>query len=124
MAFTPRECFIKKCVDFKGFGFTLHAEVENGKCKGFINKIDERSPAEYSGLLVGDRIVEVNGVNIENDTYQHIKEKIIASGDKVRLLVVDLETDDYYTGLGMTVTALRSGAQHQDSEPNDPGINR
>ena len=124
MAFTTRECVIKKCVDFKGFGFTLHAEVENGTCKGFINKIDEGSPAEYSGLLVGDRLVEVNGINVENDTYQHIIEKIIASGDKVRLLVVDSETDDYYTGLGMTETAPGFGAQNQDSEPNDPGINR
>ena len=40
MVLTPRECYIKKCVDFKGFGFTLHAEVEKGKYKEFINKID------------------------------------------------------------------------------------
>ena len=123
MGFTPRECFVKKCVDLKGFGFTLHAEVENGKCKAFINKIDEGSPAEHAGLLVGDRLVEVNGVNVENDTYQHIIEKIIASGDTVRLLVVDRETDDYYTGLGMTVTASMSGDQQPESEPNIPGTN-
>ena len=124
MEFTPRNCFIKKCAGFKGFGFTLHAEVENEKVRGFINKIDAGSPAEQSGLLVGDRLVEVNGVNIEKDSYQQIIERIITSGDEVRLLVVDRETDDYYTGLGMAITAPRAEDRQVDSEPNTPETQR
>ena len=124
MAFTPRNCFIKKCAGFKGFGFTLHTKVENEKVRGYINKIDAGSPAEQSGLLVGDRLVKVNGVNIEKDSHQQIIERIITSGDEVRLLVVDRETDDYYTGLGLAITALRAEDRQVDSEPNAPETQR
>lgn len=48
------------------------------------------------GLKIGDRIVEVNSVNVENDKSCDVVKHIRMSGDKVELLVVDPKTDGYY----------------------------
>ena len=66
----PRLCHIVKRSDFDGFGFNLYA----GKTvKGqFIGKVDAGSPAESTQLRRGDRIVEVNGVNIANENHKQV----------------------------------------------------
>lgn len=90
----PRLCHIVRWPDFNGYGFNLHAE--KGKAGQFIGKIDEGSPAEAAGLKQGDRIVEVNGVNIGNENHQQVVGRIKAGGEETLLLVVDAETDQYY----------------------------
>lgn len=90
----PRLCHIVRWSDFVGYGFNLHAE--KGKAGQFIGKVDEGSPAEAAGLKQGDRIVEVNGVNIGNENHQQVVGRIKAGGDETTLLVVDQETDQYY----------------------------
>ncbi|XP_060564024.1 Na(+)/H(+) exchange regulatory cofactor NHE-RF1-like isoform X1 [Ruditapes philippinarum] len=101
--FHPRLCHIKKWPDFQGYGFNLHAEKEkNGQ---YIGLIDANSPAEDADLRKGDRIVEVNGENIERDTHQQIIQKIKAGGDETRLLVVDSDADDYYRRNGIQIKA-------------------
>ena len=54
------------------------------------------SPSQAAGLKDGDRIVEVNGVNIGNENHQQVVTRIKAGGEEVRLLVVDAETDAIY----------------------------
>lgn len=89
-----RKCLVKKWHDEKagGYGFNLHAEV--GKAGHFIGKIDEASPAELAGLKEGDRIIEVNDVNIGNENHKQVVSRIKASGDSVWLLVIDKEGDE------------------------------
>lgn len=67
----PRLCYIVKRADFEGFGFNLHA----GKMKAgqFIGKVDGDSPAESAGLRQGDRIIEVNGVNVCNENHKQVR---------------------------------------------------
>ena len=48
------------------------------------------------GLKVGDRIVEVNGVNIECKKSRQVVDMIQKSGQIVCLLVVDPKTDAFY----------------------------
>lgn len=50
----------------------------------------------FVGLKVGDRIVEVNGVNIECKKSRQVVEMIQKSGQIVCLLVVDPKTDAFY----------------------------
>lgn len=91
---SPRLCHLIKWPDFDGYGFNLHAERSNpGQ---FIGKIDEDSPAEMAGLREGDRIVEVNGVNINNENHRQVVERIKSDPNETRLLVVDPETDLWY----------------------------
>lgn len=53
-----------------GYGFHLHGE--KGKTGQYIRKVEHPSPAEESGLRAGDRVVEVNGENVERETHQQV----------------------------------------------------
>lgn len=61
----PRLCVMAK--GETGYGFHLHGE--KGKTGQFIRKVEPASPAEESGLRAGDRVVAVNGVNVEKETH-------------------------------------------------------
>lgn len=61
----PRLCFLTK--GERGYGFHLHGERNKGG--QFIRKVEPGSPAEAAGLRAGDRVVAVNGVNVEKETH-------------------------------------------------------
>lgn len=92
--YRPRLCHVVKWPDFQGYGFNLHAE--KGKAGQYIGQVDENSPAEAAGLRSGDRIIEVNDVNIGNENHQQVVTRIKAGGDETRLLVVDTDADNWY----------------------------
>lgn len=89
-----RLCHILKWEDFDGYGFNLHAE--RGKTGQFIGKVDDGSPSQAAGLRQGDRIVEVNEINIANETHKQVVDRIKAFPNETKLLVVDQEADDYF----------------------------
>ncbi|XP_037556310.1 Na(+)/H(+) exchange regulatory cofactor NHE-RF1 [Dermacentor silvarum] len=91
----PRLCHLIKIPTFDGYGFNLHAE--KSRPGQFIGKVDSGSPAELAGMLEGDRIVEVNGVNIASESHKQVVERIRAVPNETRLLVVDSVTDAWYT---------------------------
>lgn len=90
----PRLCHLVKIASFDGYGFNLHAE--KSRPGQFIGKVDSGSPAELAGMLEGDRIVEVNGVNIASESHKQVVERIRAVPDETRLLVVDSAADAWY----------------------------
>ena len=98
----PRLCLIKKWPDFQGYGFNLHAEKD--KPGQYIGLVDADSPAEDANVHKGDRIIEVNGENIEESTHQQVIQKIKAGGDETLMLVVDTDADDYYKNNGIKIT--------------------
>ena len=89
----PKLCHIVKRRDFKGFGFNINCEI--GKVGQYIGVVAEGSPAKAAGLKEGDRIIEVNRINIENENHQQVVKRIQAKND-VKLLVVDDETFQFY----------------------------
>jgi membrane-associated protease RseP (regulator of RpoE activity) len=90
----PRLCHITKWKHFDGYGFNLHAEKATpGQ---FVGHVDPGSPAEAAGLRVGDRIVEVNGVNIGHENHRQVVARIKAEPEETRLLVMDAKTERYY----------------------------
>ncbi|XP_051988056.1 Na(+)/H(+) exchange regulatory cofactor NHE-RF2-like [Xyrauchen texanus] len=96
----PRLCVMKKGEN--GYGFHLHGEKgKSGQC---IRKVERASPAEASGLRAGDRVVEVNGENVERETHHQVVQRIKAVEHETRLLVVDRETDEYFHSLRLTCT--------------------
>ncbi|XP_051996141.1 Na(+)/H(+) exchange regulatory cofactor NHE-RF2 isoform X2 [Xyrauchen texanus] len=96
----PRLCVMKKGEN--GYGFHLHGE--KGKSGQYIRKVERASPAEASGLRAGDRVVEVNGENVERETHHQVVQRIKAVEHETRLLVVDRETDEYFRSLRLTCT--------------------
>lgn len=95
----PRLCCLEKGPN--GYGFHLHGE--KGKVGQFIRLVEAGSPAERAGLLAGDRLVEVNGENVEKETHQEVVSRIRASLNAVRLLVVDPDTDERLQKLGVQI---------------------
>lgn len=65
----PRLCLMTKADG--GYGFHLHGE--KGKSGQFIRKVEPGSPAEASGLRAGDRVVAVNGINVERETHHQVR---------------------------------------------------
>lgn len=119
--FYPRLCHIKKWPDFQGYGFNLHAEKDR---KGqFIGQIDADSPAEAGGLKDGDRIIEVNGSNIEDDTHQQVIQKIKAGGDETRMLVLDRPADDYFKSKGIRVNSSMENVRTITTPARSPQVN-
>lgn len=96
----PRLCVMLKAEG--GYGFHLHGE--KGKSGQFIRKVEPGSPAEASGLRAGDRVVAVNGVNVEKETHHQVVQRIKAVENETRLLVVDPETSESLRSLCLTAT--------------------
>lgn len=84
-------CSVVKRPDFDGYGFSLHSE--KAKPGQFIGKVDDNSPASEAGLKQGDRIIEVNGVFVENETHKQVVQRIKAVSKEVRLLLIDVDAD-------------------------------
>src|SRR5438128_1865316 len=93
----PRHCHVKLWPDFVGYGFHLIG----GKRGHFINDLDPYSPAAYSGLKIGDKIIEVNGENICELDHDQVADLIITSdAGEVKILVVDEATEGIYAERG------------------------
>lgn len=96
----PRLCLMTKGEN--GYGFHLHGE--KGKSGQYIRKVEPGSPAEASGLRAGDRVVAVNGVNVDKETHHQVVQRIKAIDHETRLLVVDHETYENLRSLHLTAT--------------------
>lgn len=64
----PRLCFLTK--GERGYGFLLHGERNKGG--QFIRNVEPGSSADMAGLRAGDRVVEVNGENVETETHYQV----------------------------------------------------
>ena len=91
---SPRLCHIAKWKNCPGYGF--HLTSQRNKPGQFISSVDPESAAEAAGLKVGDRIVEVNGVNVGLENHKQVVARIKAVDDNTNLLVVDKACDDYH----------------------------
>ncbi|XP_053299855.1 Na(+)/H(+) exchange regulatory cofactor NHE-RF2 [Pleuronectes platessa] len=96
----PRLCVMAK--GDNGYGFHLHGE--KGKSGQFIRKVEAGSPAEAAGMRAGDRVVAVNGVNVEKETHHQVVQWIKSIANETRLLVVDNETHESLRSLRLTAT--------------------
>ena len=83
-----RLCHIIQWKYFDGYGLDLTKKGKSGHC---IGKVDEGSPAEAAGLKQGDRIIEVDGFNIDNENHTQVVQRIKALGNEVKLLIVEAD---------------------------------
>ncbi|XP_051940967.1 Na(+)/H(+) exchange regulatory cofactor NHE-RF2 [Hippocampus zosterae] len=114
----PRVCYLIKTE--RGYGFHLHGEKNKGG--QFIRKVEPGSSADQAGLKPGDRLVEVNGENVENDNHHQVVERIREVPHRTRLLVVDRNTDDYLRSCGVACTedlAIEMGTLSPRLSPRD-----
>ena len=74
------------------------------------------------GLREGDRIIEVNGVNVERDFHAECAAKIHSVVGQVKLLVVDSEADAYFQQRRMPLSSSQPYvSKHACPIKNPPG---
>ncbi|XP_043928063.1 Na(+)/H(+) exchange regulatory cofactor NHE-RF3 [Protopterus annectens] len=98
LPFQPREVELSKGSD--GYGFFLR--LERGRKGHFIKDIDPGTPAEKAGLKDDDRLVAVNGDNVESTEHDDVVEKIRKCGNKTKLLIVDKKADELFQKAGIS----------------------
>ncbi|CAK9294088.1 unnamed protein product [Gordionus sp. m RMFG-2023] len=96
----PRKVVIIKSET--GYGFNVRGQIcEGGQLKSIngelyapmqhISAILPGGSAEKAGILVGDRILEVNETNVEGASHKQVVELIKACGDRLTLTVISLD---------------------------------
>jgi len=74
------------------------------------------------GLKEGDRIIEVNGVNVEGDFHAECAAKIQSVIGQVKLLVADAESDTYFQQHQMPLSSKQPYiSRHACPIKNSPG---
>nr|XP_057934168.1 PDZ domain-containing protein 7-like [Doryrhamphus excisus]XP_057934169.1 PDZ domain-containing protein 7-like [Doryrhamphus excisus]XP_057934171.1 PDZ domain-containing protein 7-like [Doryrhamphus excisus]XP_057934172.1 PDZ domain-containing protein 7-like [Doryrhamphus excisus] len=66
-------------------GFSVRGGSEHG-LSIFVSKVEDGSTAEDAGLLVGDKLVEVNGVSLESITMSSAV-KVLTGNSRLRMVV-------------------------------------
>uniref|UniRef100_A0A4W4FY26 PDZ domain-containing protein n=1 Tax=Electrophorus electricus TaxID=8005 RepID=A0A4W4FY26_ELEEL len=82
---SPRLCLLQR--GSVGFGF--HLDCSQQKPGTIINQVAAGGPAESSGLLQGDVVVEVNGQNVEEECMEDVILLMKKEGHSLSLLVID-----------------------------------
>ena len=91
----PRKIIIKKLDT--GFGFNVRGQVSeggplklyNGEFYAPLQQVSAVLPggaAERAGLVRGDRILEVNGINVDGSTHKQVVDLIKSGGDNLTLI--------------------------------------
>lgn len=113
----PRLCCLEKGPD--GYGFHLHGQKD--RQGQFIRLVETGSSASQAGLRPNDRLVEVNGHNVEAESHQQVVERIRAAAGTLRLLVVDPDTDERLKTLGLSCSEnlVHGLPGEQASKPSD-----
>ncbi|NXI40066.1 NHRF1 protein, partial [Galbula dea] len=111
-----RLCRLERGPD--GYGFHLHGE--KGKPGQFIRLVEAGSPAERSGLRAGDRLLEVDGENVERESHQQVVERIRAAAGAVSLLVVESAADEQLQKRGGQGSESPVGGGQAAPQPAEP----
>ena len=87
-----------------GYGFNLHGE-RNVQAGQTISAVDDGCEAQKAGLRVGDKVVEVNGLNVEKMSHSDVVKRIKMNEKEVSMLVIDHITEAYLRQEGRPITA-------------------
>ena len=112
----PRLCTIVKRDDKDEYGFNLYKKKNTpGQ---FIGSIDPGSPAEDAGLKDGDKLVEVNGIDVTQENHKQVVQRIREIPTQVTVLVVDNNCEKYYKEKKIKITNLLPHVLHISSKIN------
>lgn len=123
----PRLCHLKKWPDFEGYGF--HLQAMKDAPGQYIGKVDEGSPAESAKLQPGDKLIEVNGINVEGENHAQVVQRIKAVPLETKLLVIEPTAYEVYKRRGAVVRGDAEGVRYHatadsknESQKNKEGL--
>ena len=59
----------------------------------YVEEVDPGGPAERAGLKTGDRVIQINGMNIEADDHEDCIQRLRMCEVEVLLLVTDAKVN-------------------------------
>lgn len=80
-------------------------------------QVQNHGPADTAGVENNDYLVEVNGVNVINESYDKVVARIQDSGDRLTLLVCSKDAYKYFQGQNIPITASMADPVRDTSEP-------
>lgn len=83
----------------------------------FVSEVTPGGVADRAGVNTNDRLVEVNGENIESYTHEQVVDKVKMAGGSLMFLMVDEETDRYYCSMNMKIRAQFATTKCLPHEP-------
>ncbi|XP_021511814.1 Na(+)/H(+) exchange regulatory cofactor NHE-RF3 [Meriones unguiculatus] len=84
----PRLCYLVK--EGSGFGFSL--KTVQGKKGVYLTDLTPQGVAKRAGVLEEDRLMEVNGENVEEASHEEVVDKVKKAGKRIVFLLVDKDT--------------------------------
>nr|XP_020042548.1 Na(+)/H(+) exchange regulatory cofactor NHE-RF3 isoform X2 [Castor canadensis] len=97
----PKLCRLVK--GESGYGFHLNAIRD--LLGSFVKEVQKGGPADEAGLQDEDIIIEVNGENVLDESYEKVVDRIQSSGNNVTLLVCGKEAYDYFQTKKIPITS-------------------
>ncbi|XP_057709094.1 Na(+)/H(+) exchange regulatory cofactor NHE-RF3 [Corythoichthys intestinalis] len=94
-----RLCYLVK--SGADYGFSLRSV--KGEQGVSVTEVVPGGVADRAGVKTNDRLLEVNGENVEKDTHERVVDKVKKAGKSLMFLLSDAETDRYYHNLKMKV---------------------
>ncbi len=89
-----------------------------------MTEVSSGSEAYKAGVRGSDRLLEVNGENVEDSTHNKIVHMIKQASDSIMLLLVDDETDKYYRNKRVTIGAWLATTKYLPLKPRIIDITR
>ncbi|XP_026000682.1 Na(+)/H(+) exchange regulatory cofactor NHE-RF3 isoform X2 [Astatotilapia calliptera] len=109
----PKLCYLVK--SSSSFGFSIRSvEGERGL---FMTEVTPGGTAERAGVKLSDRLVEINGENVENITHEGAVDKIKRAGSHIMFLLVDEETDKFYQKTHAKIGSWLATTKYLPQEP-------
>ena len=87
----------------------------------YISFVQKDSAAESAGLRVGDKIIEINGFNVESEDNEQVLDQMRGLPDEMKLFVMDRATYEEYKRTGVQITSSLPRVVHLRSRPVQPG---
>ncbi|MGH0144235.1 UNVERIFIED_CONTAM: hypothetical protein FKN15_048690 [Acipenser sinensis] len=109
----PKLCYLVK--GEKGYGFSLTST--RGVQGMFLSEVHPSGAAAKAGVQNNDRLIELNGDNVESSNHEQIVDKVKASGNSVVFLVVDGEADRYYKNKQIKLAGGMATVKHLPHKP-------
>ncbi|XP_044221868.1 Na(+)/H(+) exchange regulatory cofactor NHE-RF3 [Thunnus albacares] len=109
----PKLCYLVKSTS--GYGFSVRSV--KGEQGLFMTDVLSGNVADRAGVKENDRLVEVNGVNVEYYTHEQVVDRIRLAGSSIMFLLVDKETDRYYQNKRIKIEASLATVSHLPHEP-------
>ncbi|XP_068457884.1 Na(+)/H(+) exchange regulatory cofactor NHE-RF3 [Clinocottus analis] len=112
-ALKPKLCFLVK--SSSAYGFSIRSN--KGEQGLFMTEVIQGSVADKAGVSVHDRLLEINGENVEGFTHDQVLDAIKQAGSSIMFLLVDEETDKHYQNQHMKIGAWLATAKHLPHKP-------